>query len=161
MQSILAEVTGRIMWQRLQIILIFALVVALPAMGVSRAMVAATPAGGAVHGVGDGLAAGLHVNHSHTHHSHDRGAPDLGTWQCLKHCVEGASDETTITSAVTTLAPPSHDGGGLVKSFAFQEAPTTISASLAMLARGPPPLGHVGAPARPQSVLVRNARLRI
>ena len=77
MQSILAEVTGRIMWQRLQIILIFALVVALPAMGVSRAMVAATPAGGAVHGVGDGLAAGLHVNHSHTHHSHDRGAPVL------------------------------------------------------------------------------------
>lgn len=98
--------------------------------------------------------------HHHGHHRHTRDSDEVGTWQCLKYCVERAPDAGMIMIAgVSELGVLEHFG--LAPGSAFQSSPAVIETAHRIWPRGPPHGARHFVLRKRHDILLRTARLRI
>lgn len=134
--------------------LIFALVVTIAAMGVSRAVVATNSLTGLVASHQTVRSGTLHQSHDHHQHGDDV------LWNCLQECVDGSPDTYVMTAA--TLAETRPDIKTDYKLLPASALDVQIRAlKKSTLARGPPvpPLRLSTSGSR--GILLLTARLRI
>jgi uncharacterized membrane protein len=143
------------MLKTLRSAVIHALVVTLVAMGMSRAVVSADVGPIRVHHLGTPSNS---TSHAHHEHAHDK--TDLGTWECLKHCVDGAADGTVVMSTILSKTPQSADYliDAVKKSISEPVINTVLGASSP---RGPPFLAMSLARISGQDIIFRTGRIRI
>lgn len=131
------------------------LAVAIVAAGVSRAVVAAELADQDRFGIDVVEASLMHGDHEHVH-----SGDDIGTWDCLKYCVDGAPD----AGLILTSASPDAGSSALANSLhapAFSGGPPLGIATQSLWPRGPPKPAAVQAPLKRQHIFLQTARLRI
>lgn len=135
--------------------LAYLLVTALMATSISRIAVSAELAQSTVYEeMGDV------VGHEHTQHYHDFHSDDIGTWACLKYCVEHAPDAGMIAKA-NLSGFVSSDKFGLLHESVSAIGSVFIETSHMILPRGPPYLNHLLAPQTRHDILLQTARFRI
>lgn len=134
---------------------VYLLVTALMATGMSRVVVAAE--------LGENTVFEAHSDakdHNHAHHNHDLQSDDIGTWACLKYCVERAPDAGMIAKA-SLSGFVSSDEFGLLFGPASANSSVFIDTSHIVLPRGPPRVNYLRAPQKQHDILLRTARFRI
>lgn len=133
----------------------YLLVSAFVATGVSRAAVSAVlthnPIAQSNHDVDGG---------GHGHHRHAMDSEDVGSWGCLKYCVEHAPDTGMITVASALDAAPSEQFVQ-VHGSKFQNNLTNLESATTVWPRGPPQSAHGFVPRKRHDILLQTARLRI
>ena len=143
------------MLQLLRSTVVYALIVTLVAMGMSRVVV----------GAGTGS---MHFNHTeatskagpHAHHTHAHDETDLGTWECLKYCVDGAADDTAVMPTLLSQASQLSDNlVDTVKTSASE--PVNMTVLGASSPRGPPFIAQSSTHISGQDIIFRTGRLRI
>ncbi len=133
----------------------YLLVIALMATSISRVLVAAELAQDMVFEEASDV-----VGHDHTHHHHALDSEDVGTWACLKYCVERAPDAGMIAKAYLSNLVPSEQFG-LLHGPTLANSLSVIDAGHRTWPRGPPFLSHLLAPQKRHDILLRTARFRI
>ena len=133
----------------------YLLVVALMATSMSRVVVAAELAQNTVFEAHSDA-----EDHDHTHHNHTLHSDDIGTWACLKHCVERAPDAGMLAKAHLSNLVIS-DQFGPLHGPTLANGLAVIDLGHRILPRGPPYLGHLLAPQKRHDILLRTARFRI
>lgn len=143
------------MLQTLRRAAIYALIVTLVAMGMSRVVVLADVGPIHVHHLGTPSSS---TSHAHHEHAHDK--TDLGTWECLKYCVDGAADGTVVMSTILSQTPQSADSliDAMKKSVSDPLINTFLGASSP---RGPPFFAQSCTHISGQDIIFRTGRLRI
>jgi len=143
------------MLQTLRSAVIYALIVTLVAMGMSRAVVSADVGPIRVHHLGTPSS-----STSHAHHAHAHDKTDLGTWECLKYCVDGAADGTVVMSTILSQTLQSTDSliNAVKKSVSEPVINNVLGASSP---RGPPFFAQSRTHISGQDIIFRTGRLRI
>lgn len=98
--------------------------------------------------------------HHHGHHSHAMDSSDVGTWQCLKYCVEHAPDTGFIMIA-SALAIGPLEQFGLIHGSDFKINIANLESSHRIWPRGPPQRAHQFVPRKRHDILLQTARFRI
>jgi hypothetical protein len=143
------------MLQLLRSTIVYALIVTLITMGMSRVVVGAGTGSIPIHHIEAMSNVGPHAQHNHTHDD-----ADLGTWECLKYCVDGAADDTAVTPTILSHALKLSDSlVDMVKQSASEAVNTTVLGT--PLPRGPPFLAQPRTHSFGQDIIFRTGRLRI